>query len=100
VKRPAWEEARALEDELARMMAANGSTRGDAVRRVVIGAYRKALLGNPAISPELLLVDITETGNGIRVVVHDGAHVPGAMTQRFTRRYHVVPWLALGANFS
>lgn len=99
-RRPVFEDVRATEDQLAEAMAAKGSTRGDAVRTVVIGAYRRALLAHPAIDPDTLLVDITETGDGVRVVVHDGSHVPSVLTKHLTRRYHVVPWLSLGASFS
>jgi hypothetical protein len=94
-----FEDARYPEDRLASLMSANGSTRADAVRRTVAGVYRMVLRTHPAVDPDMLLVDLTDTGDGIRIVVHDGCHVPSVLTARNTRRYHIGPWMALGASF-
>jgi hypothetical protein len=100
MRKPVFEDVRATEERLAELMAANGSTRSDAVRLIVNGAYRKVLREHPAIDPVLLVVDITDMADGFRAVIHDGCHVPGALSKRWTRRYNLAPWLALGGSFS
>jgi hypothetical protein len=100
VKRYLIVSVRLEEDQIGALMASYGSGRGEAVRRAITGTYRKVLREHPAIDPDVLLVDLTDDGRGVRYVVHDGSHVPSVLTQRITRRYRLAPWVQLGGAFS
>jgi hypothetical protein len=99
MRRYVFESVRLEEDQIGALMASYGSGRSEAIRRAITGTYRKVLREHLSIDPDILLVDITDDGKGVRYVIHDGNHVPSVLTQRWTRRFHVTPWIALGGSF-
>lgn len=74
------------EDDLTGIARDRVCTRGDAIRLAVAEQYRHAIQTHPGLDPGSLVVDITDAGRGVRMVIHTGQHVPSVLTELYTRR--------------
>lgn len=98
MRRVIHHDTRITEDQVAALMRVYGCNRAVAVRRAVLGGYRRVLVAHPSVDPDVLLVDVSDDGRGVRFVIHGGHHVPSVLTAGFTRRFHLRPWLELGGD--